>query len=239
MSTENAMVSVVDPDTKGLYRAGGMSAIVLGISYVVIIVVYVLVGAPPSEAEQWLKYLSGHTTAWWTILGLSVLTDLLFVPVALSLYLALKHVNRNAMLAGAGFVVSFVILDLAVTWPNYSSLITLSGKYAAAANDAQRTAFVAAAHYPSAVLTSSVVGVYAILVPSLGSLIIGLVMLKGPFGKLTAYLAVISGILGIVSVVGPYFVRALGLAIVIGSALTTVWVLLVGYRLYRLGHAGS
>ena len=239
MSTEDAMVSVVDPDTNGLYRAGGISAIVLGISYVVIIAVYVLGGAPPSEAEQWLKYLSGHTTAWWTILGLSVLTDLLFVPVALSLYLALKHVNRNAMLAGAGFMVSFVILDLAVTWPNYSSLIILSGKYAAAANDAQRTAFVAAAHYASAVLTSSVVGVYAILVPSLGILIIGLVMRTGPFGKLTAYLAVISGILGIVSVVGPYFVRALGLAIVIGSALTTVWVFLVGYRLYRLGHAGS
>ena len=233
------MVGVVDPDTKGLYRAGGISAIGLGISYVVIIAVYVLGGAPPSEAEQWLKYLSGHTTAWWTILGLSVLTDLLFLPVALSLYLALKHVNRNAMLAGAGFMVSFVILDLAVTWPNYSSLIILSGKYAAAANDAQRTAFVAAAHYASAVLTSSVVGVYAILVPSLGILIIGLVMRKGPFGKLTAYLAVISGILGIVSVVGPYFVRALGLAIVIGSALTTVWVFWVGYRLYRLGHAGS
>ena len=233
------MVSVVDPDTKGLYRAGGISAIVLGISYVVIIAVYVLGGAPPSEAEQWLKYLSGHTTAWWTILGLSVLTDLLFVPVALSLYLALKHVNRNAMLAGAGFMVSFVILDLAVTWPNYSSLIILSGKYAAAANDAQWTAFVAAAHYASAVLTSSVVAVYAILVPSLGNLIIGLVMRKGPFGKLTAYLAVISGILGIVSVVGPYFVRALGLAIVIGSPLTTVWVFWVGYRLYRLGHAGS
>ena len=79
------------------------------------------------------------------------------------------------------------------------------------------------------------------LVLGLGAVpaIIGLVMRTGPFGKLTAYLAVISGSLGIVSVVGPYFVRALGLAIVIGSAFTTVWVLLVGYRLYRLGHAGS
>ena len=48
------MVSVVDPATKGLYRAGGISAIVLGISYVVIIAVYVLGGAPPSAAEQWL-----------------------------------------------------------------------------------------------------------------------------------------------------------------------------------------
>jgi hypothetical protein len=31
---------------------------VLGVSYVVIIVAYVLAGAPPNEAEQWLKYLS-------------------------------------------------------------------------------------------------------------------------------------------------------------------------------------
>jgi hypothetical protein len=239
MSIENTTASAVDSDTKGLYRAGGISAIVLGICYVVIIGVYVVGGAPPNEAEQWLKYLSRHTTAWWTILGLSVLTDLLFVPVVISLYVALKNVNRNAMLAGAGLVVAFVVLDLAVTWPNYSSLITLSGKYAAATNDAQRTAFVAAAQYASAVLTSTVVGVYAILVPSLGNLIIGLVMLKGTFSKVTAYLAVISGILGIVSVVGPHFVTALGLAIVIGSALTTVWVVLVGYRLYRLGETAS
>src|SRR5262249_49892144 len=156
--------------------------------------------------------------------------------VALSLYVALKDINRNAMLAGAGFLVSFVILDLAVTWPNYAALITLGGQYAAAANDVERTALVAAAYYPSAVLASIVVGVYAILVPSLGNLIIGLVMRRGPFGRLTAHLAVTSGVLGIVAVVGPYVIRALGLAIVIGSALTTAWVLLVGWRLYRLGH---
>src|SRR3989442_393947 len=229
------MVRVADRDAKGLYRLGGISAVVLGVAYVGIIAVYVLTGVPPSEAEQWLKYLSGHTTEWWTILGLSVLTDILFLPLALSLYVALKNVNTNAMLAGTGLVVSFVFLDLAVTWPNYSALITLSGKYAAATSDAQRAAFVAAAHYPAAVLTSSMAGVYAILIPSLGILIIGLVMLKGTFSKLTAYLALISGVLGIVSVVGPYFARALGIAIVISSALTTLWVFLAGYRLYRLG----
>jgi hypothetical protein len=42
-------------------------------------------------------------------------------------------------------------------------------------------------------------------------------------------------ILGIVSVVGPYFAPALGLAIVIGSVLTTVWVFLAGCRLYGAG----
>jgi len=213
---------------------------VLGVSYVVIIVAYVLAGAPPNEAEQWLKYLSERTTAWWTILGLSVVTDLLFVPVAISLFLALKSVNRNAMLAGAGLLIAFVFLDLSVTWPNYASLIGLSGQYTSATNDALRThVIVTAAHYPAAVLNSSLIGVYAILIPSLGNLIIGLVMLKGDFSKLTAYLAVISGILGVIAVVGPHFARVLGLTIVIGSVLTTVWVFLAGYRLYRLGRASQ
>jgi len=212
----------------------------LGVSYVVIIVAYVLAGAPPSEAEQWLKYLSERTTAWWTILGLSVVTDLLFVPVAISLFLALKSVNRNAMLAGAGLLIAFVFLDLSVTWPNYASLIGLSGQYTSATNDTLRThVIVTAAQYPAAVLNSGLIGVYAILIPSLGNLIVGLVMLKGDFSKLTAYLAVISGILGVVAVVGPHFARVLGLTIVIGSVLTTVWVFLAGYRLYRLGRASQ
>ena len=213
---------------------------VLGVSYVVIIVAYVLAGAPPNEAEQWLKYLSERTTSWWTILGLSVVTDLLFVPVAISLFLALKNVNRNAMLAGAGLLIAFAFLDLAVTWPNYAALIGLSGHYTSATNDALRThVIVTAAQYPAAVLNSSLIGVYAILIPSLGNLIVGLVMLKGDFSKLTAYLAVMSGLLGVVAVVGPHFARVLGLAIVIGSVLTTVWVFLAGYRLYRLGRASQ
>ena len=212
----------------------------LGISYVAIIVAYVLAGAPPSDAEQWLKYLSAHMAVWWTILGLSVLTDLLFVPVAVSLYLALKDANRNAMLAGAGLLIAFAFLDLAVTWPNYASLLTFSSQYASATNDALRThVVVAAAHYPAAILRSSVLGVYAILIPSVGNLIIGRVMLRGDFNKVTAYLAMMSGMLGVVAVVGAYFAEALGLAIVIGSVLTTVWVFLAGYRLYRLGTASQ
>jgi len=239
MSTENTMAAAIDPDTKGLYRAGGISAIVLGLSYLVIIALYVLGGVPPNEPEEWLKHLSGHTTAWWAILGLSVLTDFLFVPVALALYVALKQVNRSAVLAGTSLVLSFVVLDLAVTWPHYSSLITLSGHYAAATNGAQRTAIVAGASYPTAVLTSTLVGVYAILVPSVGILIIGLVMLRGAFSRVTAYSGVVSGVLGIVAVVGPFVVSGLGIAVVVASVLTTAWVFLVGYQLYRLGQTAS
>ncbi len=235
MSAEKVMGKAADPDGKWLYRVGGISALLLAIGYIVTIPLYTYAGAAPSGGEAKLQYLAGKATVWWAIVGLSVLTDCLYVPVALAIYLALKGVNRNAMLLATAFVGLFVVLDLAVTWPNYASLIKLSGNYAAATNDAQRATYVAAANYASAVLESSLEAVYSILVPSFGILMIGLVMLRGVFGKTTAYLGIVTGILGTVSVVGPFFVSTLSLTIIIASVLTTVWVLFVGYRLYRLG----
>src|SRR5881296_2427219 len=63
-------VNAVDPDGKWLYRVGGISALVLGTAYIVIVALYVPVGAPPSGAEARLAYLAGNTTVWWAILAL-------------------------------------------------------------------------------------------------------------------------------------------------------------------------
>ena len=228
------MINMADPDEKWFYRVGGISAIVLGIAYIAIIALYIPIGAPPSGVEARLTYLAGNTTVWWVILGLSVLTDFLFIPVALSLYLALKGINTNVMLVAIACMGLFVFLDLAITWTNYASLITLSGSYAAATNDAQKAVFITAAMYPSAILESSLLFVYNTLTLSIGILMTGLVMLKGIFSKSTAYLGLVTGILGIVSVVGPFFASALSTTIIITSILTTIWVFFVGHRLYRL-----
>ena len=235
MSAGKTIASAVDPDGKWLYRVGGISALALGIAYIVIFPLYASVGAPPSGGEAWLEYAAGKTAAWWAILGLSVLTDLLLVPVALSLYVALKGVSRDVMLVATAFVGLFIVLDLAVTWSNYASLITLSTDYAAATSEAQRATYVAAANHASAVLTSTLEGVYSIVTLSVGILLVGLVMLRSIFSKTAAYMGLATGILGIVSVAGPFVVSALGVTIIIASILTTIWVMLVGYRLYRLG----
>jgi hypothetical protein len=234
MSTQNVMVNGVDRDERGMYRLGGISALILGIFYIVIVALYVPLGVPPSGAQAWLTHLAENTTTWWVILGLSVLTDFLFVPVALSLYIALKAINRNVMLVATAFVGLFIVLDLGLTWTNYASLISLSGRYAAATNDAQKAAVVIAATYPSAILQSNLLFVYNTLTLSIGIFITGFVMLKGIFSKRTAYLGITTGILGIVAVVGPLLVSALSPAIILASILTTAWVLFAGYRLYTL-----
>jgi hypothetical protein len=192
-------------------------------------------GAPPDGAEAKLAYVAANTMAWWAILGLSVLTDFLLVPVSLALYQALKGTNRNLMRLAVAGIGLFIILDLAITWTNYAALIELSGGYAAAANEAERAVIITAAMYPAAVLESSLLFVYNTLTLSIGILLTGLVMLKGIFGKGAAYLGLVTGITGIVAVVGSFFISALSVTIILASVLTTAWALWVGYKLYRLG----
>lgn len=225
-----------DSGRKWWFRVGGLSAIAVAILYLVIVVLYVSVGGTiPSDAGEILEFLGGHSMEWWAIIALSVLTNFLYLPVALSLYLALREVNRNAVLVGAGLLVLFTVLENTVSWPNFVSLVELSNDYAAATSDAQQAAILGAATYASSVVGSAFLSVYATLVPALGELVIGFVMLRSTFGKAVAYLAMIAGILGVVSVVGRFMTDVLGQVVIIASLLATIWFFLVGYRLYKLG----
>jgi len=101
-------------------------------------------------------------------------------------------------------------------------------KQAIATDDAHRASYIAAANYASAMLNSPLEIVYAIVTLSSGILLIGLVMLRGAFNKIKAYLALGTGVLGILSLTGSSFA-------IIGNALfATAWHFFVGYRLYRL-----
>ena len=64
---------------------------------------------------------------------------------------------------------------------------------------------------------------------------IGLVARKGRAIRGAAYLGVITGILGIVTVVAPLVVGPFAAAAILTSAFTTAWFLIVGYRLLELG----
>jgi hypothetical protein len=147
------------------------------------------------------------------------------------MYVALRGINALAALFGTSLLVLFVVLDLAITWPSFAALITLSGEYVGATSNAQQAEYVAAASYARAVLGSPLFAVYAILVPAIGILVLGLIMLRSMFGRTAACLGVLTGVLGIVAVVGPLFWSSLGVVAILTSVLTTVWVLLVGYRL--------
>ena len=231
------MQLTVDPAGKWIYRVGGISAMVLGIGYLLTIIVTITYagGFPPPGIEARLAFFTEHAAGWWVVSALMILTDLLYLPVFLALYQALKGINNYMMLLAIACEGLFIALDLAVTWTAYSSLIILGGNYASVITEAQRAIIFAAAGYPSAIIDSPLSGIYAIFIPALGLLLASLVMRKGAFNKVLAYMGVIAGVCGMLAGIGPIFISALETAQYINASLAMIWFFLVGFKLYRLG----
>jgi hypothetical protein len=236
MNAQNMMVIAVDPDGKWIYRVGGISALVLGIGYLLTIPVVIVYagGFPPPGVEAKLVFFAEHAAEWWAATALMVFTDLLYVPVFLALYQALKGINKYMMVLALACEGLFVALDLAITWTAYSSLAAMGGVYAAATSDAQRAIVIAAAGYPSAITDSPLVAIYIVFLPALGLLFASLVMRKGIFNKVLAYMGVIAGVFGILAGVGPLFISDLETAQYINAGLAMIWFFLVGFKLYKL-----
>ncbi len=228
MNTAQSPSAPFHLDDRRLFNIGGAGALAIGMFYIVIVLLYALAGAPPVGGDAWLTYLAGKSTLWWGIIGLSVLTNFLFVPVAMALFVALRSISRYGMAIAVAFVGLFVVLELAVNWTCYAALVMLSIDYAAATTEAQRATLIAAASFPSAVIASPLALVYAVGTLSFAVLIIGLVMRNGVFNRLTAYAGIATGLLGFAAVAG------IGVAVILNALAATVWLLLVGYRLLQL-----
>jgi len=226
----------LDPDGKWIYRMGGLSGIVLGIGYLLSIPVTIFFagGFPPLGTEARLAFFADHSAGWWAVTALMVFTDLLYVPVFLALYHALKGFNKYLVLLALTCGGVFVVLDLAITWTAFPALIILGGNFAAATSEAQQAIIVAAAGYPSAIIDSPLGGFYVVLIPALGLLFASLVMRKGIFSKTLVYVGVIAGISGILAGIVPIMISNLETFQYINASLAMFWFFFVGLKLYQL-----
>jgi len=227
------MSSSHSSEDRECFRWGGTAALLVAIGYVTIIPLFTRAGAPPAAGDAWFHYLAGKTTVWWAILWLSVITDLLYLPVAWALWIALRETQRNLMLAATVSLHLFVVLDLAVTWTHHASLLALFQSYSKAPDDAHRAAYQAAAEYAAAMPATRLLIFYAIVIPSVGLLLAGIAMLKGGFGKLSAWTGIITGVLGVLSLTGFY-------PVVMANALgATIWFFSVGVHLLQQARSSA
>jgi len=229
-STVEPVARHVDPSWKGVYRVGGICLLLAGLIYLVNIPLgWGIPGA--TDSVQYLQSLAAHPHQAQVVYGLYSLTDLLFVPGVLALYLALKRIAKNPMLIATGLMAVFIVVDLAITEANSLTIVALTQHAAAATSATARAAYLAAALY--ALPTVALATFYSWMGPLVVVLIASIVMLKGVFGKLTAYLGIVTGIVGIVA---SFFVYVPALALLAIPVLLAygLWWVLVGIRLYRL-----
>lgn len=226
---ENA---IAGPDTswRGLYRAGGVSAILYVILAVMVPAVQVVTAQYDFKLDgpTLLQFIASHRL-WWMILQTLVLgTSVLAIVSFAALYVALKHLNKSYAAIGA-IVASTCQLLFMAYYPVLLGLVYLSDQYAAA-TDAQRVIFATAAE--SLIAQNNAYNPLYESLFGVSILILSLVMLKGVFHKSVAYL-------GIATCAAAFIGLALwpivGVAYFWWWLLFMIWFIAAGWKLYRLG----
>jgi hypothetical protein len=202
-----------------LFKSGGICLALSGVFYLAGAVLSNIIGGSPI-GNTYLLNLAAHLTAsWWNF----ALFSLALLPMGIgvfALYNALKAINKKAMLVALILVGIFLVWDLAVTEFNSLKLVWL------VQNSLPGT------EGPLSLLP---VGTFiSYFESSVGFLIISIVMLKSTFGKLLAILGIVATIEGII---GSFyiFIPALGLFLTPCLVAFGIWLVLAGFKLYKLG----
>jgi hypothetical protein len=222
-----------DPSWRGLYRAGGVSAIL----YVVL-----ALAAPTAQVltAQYDFKMDGPTLLqfiasnklWWMILQTAVLgTSILAIVSFVALFVALKHLDKSYAAIGA-IVASVCQLLFIAYYPVILGLVYLSDQYVAA-TDTQRVVFATAAE--SLIAMNNAFNPLYESVFAVSILILSLVMLKGVFHKSVAYLGMATCV---VAFIGLALWPIVGVNYFWWWLLFVIWFIAVGWKLYRLGSSG-
>jgi len=224
-----------DPSWSGLYRAGGVSAVLFVVLTIISFVLAFITPQPQSSGGSLmlpggvatLQYIASYRSVFILDQVMFVGPVVLTIVVFLALYVALKHLSKSYAAIGAIIGIAGVVLSLA-PFSLVGGLVYLSDHYVAASTVAQRADFAAAAD--SLIAQNDVVSVGGILF-AIGILVISFAMLKGVFHKGIAYLGIATGVVGVFCevfrpILGP------GYSIYL---ILLIWLSAVGWKLYRLG----
>jgi len=214
----------------GLFKTGGVIALVLVVIPLVQLVVFV-VSPPPLEgtAAEWFTLFQQN--ALLGLLGfefLLVIYSLLSVVLSLALFAALRREARSLSML---FLVSSLIGAIAFVLARPAfEMLYLSHQFTAAPAEAQKTIILAAGEAMVAAFHGTAYWVSYILGSITGFLVGAAILRASVFGKVTAYLRILSGIFDF-----GIFIPGIGLFIsVISVLLLMAFHVLVGRRLLQL-----
>lgn len=148
--------------------------------------------AMPVKAIDWFLFLDAHHILGFTLLnGFDMVNFVLAGVVFLVLYTVLRRTDRTFMILAIALM--FVSIVVYIASNPALPMLALSGRYAAAATDAQRVTLISAGEATLAAKNVNSIGqnVAFVLFHAAG-LIVSLVMLRsGIFSKTTAYLGIL------------------------------------------------
>ena len=221
------------PDSrwKSLYKIGGAAALIM-VMIIPLQVIVFTVSPPPTTVIGWFTlFQTNKLLGLLSFELLFIVYGALSIPLSLALYIALRRTNQS--FTAIYLALSLVgVAALFVARPAFDMLY-LSGQYAGATTDAQRTTFLAAGETMLALFHGTAFQVSYVL-GSITGLIISFVMLRSNiFSKKIAYIRIISSVLDF-----GIYVPTIGIFISTFSVvLLMVWNVLIARRFFQLGHS--
>jgi hypothetical protein len=182
----------------------------------------------PGAANEWFIYLQNNPFAGLLNLDFALEISLVVsIPLYLALYVTLEKYNRSLMVISTAVALLGVLLHI---FSNAAlEMLLLSNAHAAASTEIHRNIFLAAGEARLSVYYGMVFQVSYVL-GYLAYIMIGIVMRKSKlFGKMTANLAIITGISGF----GFYLPEIGELFSVLVVILIGIWNIIVGLKLFQ------
>ena len=239
-----ANAETADSSWRSLYKLGGVTAMMAVLVYLLDVIITFLPGWAPEPGTltvtDWFTLLQGNWVLGLRTLGFTnVFALALAVPMFLALYGAHRQVNR----AYAALAMLFWLVGTAIYISNNPAvpMYVLSGKYAAATTDAQRSALVAAGEAMLVRGEDFTPGAFmGFFLTEVASMTISFVMLRGRiFSKAAAYVGILGCAFLTIFTIWSTFVPVLfGVATILaisGGLLNLAWFILVARRLFKLG----
>ena len=232
--------ATTDSAWKDLYKAGGTAALVLALLLLSEIIVFVAYPLPNTAIDYLRLFQSNRLMGLLDLYLLETLAYILYVPLFLALYLALRRANASYMALAVALAGIGIAVFLATNNP--FAMLSLSDQYAAAATAAERSQFVAAGQALLANTNQRAVGGLnlGLFLVSVAGLIVSVVMLSSNvFGRVTAYVGILANTLSLADYLRLAIAPA-ALLLILFLALTSglfllAWYILIARRLLQLG----
>ena len=204
----------IDPSWKGVIKSGGVSLFAAAAILVIFLLSALIMQQPLSVSAEGVLEDPVRTTLLFL---LAAIGELLLLPGVLALYFSLKDVKKTPMLIATAMWSVAVPMFLA-SRGLIIALSQISDRYMETTSETMKAAYLASAEL--ALETFNIYAMMGLILLGVASIIIGVVMLKGVFGKI-GYLVIAAGIL---TLFPP-----------LALALMAIWQLVVGIKLYKLG----
>lgn len=241
----------LDPGWKGLYKVGGVAALMAGVLFrrnIAAEIGLFTQQEAPATVGDWFALLQSNRLLGLAYLNIfDVVNYALVTLMFLALYAALRRASKSYM----AIATALGLLGIVVYFASNTalSMLALSDQYASATTEAQRTSLLAAGQAMLALNRFAGPGSHpgtggyvSLLLMAVAGVITSGVMLRSDlFNRATTYVGILAGALDLAYCLAYAFLpmidsETLALLFIPAAGLfLMIWHIMVGWKLYRLG----